>query len=57
MPRHLMDMGELGDRIGAAVRYTFSPSFSVQLSFDYNKFNNNFDPDRFWTEPLRRREQ
>ena len=35
MPRHLMDMGELGDRIGAAVRYTFNPSFSVQLSFDY----------------------
>lgn len=52
IPHHLMDMGELGDRIGAAVRYTFNPSFSIQVSFDYNRFNT----DRFWTEPLRRNE-
>lgn len=52
MPRHLMNMGELGDKIGAAVRYTFTPSFSIQVSFDYNRF----DADRFWTEPLRRKE-
>ena len=30
----LMDMDDLGDRIGAAVRYDFSPSFSVQLNVE-----------------------
>lgn len=34
IPAHLMDMGDLGDRIGAAVRYTFNPNFAIQMSFD-----------------------
>lgn len=52
IPRHLMDMGELGDRIGAAVRYSFNPSFSIQVSFDYNRYNT----DGFWKDPIRRNE-
>ncbi|MBR1688722.1 MAG: hypothetical protein IJ710_09400 [Prevotella sp.] len=32
MPLALYDISELGDRIGAAVRYNFSPSFSIQMS-------------------------
>lgn len=42
LPPALMDMGEIGDRIGAAVRYSFNPSFSVQVSFDYNNYGGNF---------------
>lgn len=34
IPAHLRDMSDLGDRIGVAVRYNFSPAFAVQLSFD-----------------------
>lgn len=34
VPLSLFDMHDLGDRIGAAVRYNFSPSFSVQLSVE-----------------------
>lgn len=37
MPYPLMSMSELGDRIGAAVRYDFNPSFSVQVSVEYGK--------------------
>ena len=33
-PLPLYDMGNLGDRIGAAVKYNFTPSFSVQLSVE-----------------------
>lgn len=44
MPLHLMDMNELGDRIGAAVRYTFNPNFSIQVSFETNKYNSPFTP-------------
>ncbi len=29
------DMHELGDRIGAAIRYNFNPDFYVQLNIDY----------------------
>lgn len=35
VPLPLMDMNEMGDRIGTAVRYDFSPSFSVQISCDW----------------------
>lgn len=34
MPRSFYEMEQLGDKIGAAVRYNFSPSFSVQLGFE-----------------------
>lgn len=37
MPPLLYDMNGLGDRIGAAVKYNFSPSFSVQVSFEERK--------------------
>ena len=30
----LYDMGAIGDRIGAAVKYNFNPSFSIQLSVE-----------------------
>ena len=33
-PLPLYDMGELGDRIGAAVRYNVSPSFSIGVSVE-----------------------
>lgn len=32
MPLPLYDMNNLGDRIGAAVRYNFNPNFSIQVS-------------------------
>ena len=35
IPYPLYDMGALGDRIGAAVRYNFNPSFSVQVSVEH----------------------
>lgn len=41
MPRSLYEMEQLGDKIGAAVRYNFSPSFSMQLSFEQTVY-----PDR-----------
>lgn len=34
-PYPLYDLGALGDRVGAAVRYNFSPSFSMQLSVEH----------------------
>lgn len=37
IPYPIMDMNELGDRIGAAVRYTFNPNFSVQVSFEQGR--------------------
>lgn len=37
-PYPLYDMGELRDRIGAAVKYNFSPNFSVQLSVERDEF-------------------
>ncbi len=42
------DMNELGDRIGAAVRYNFNPSVSVQLNVEYNTNHGSGAP-----EPLR----
>lgn len=32
MPMPLYDLNSIGDRIGAAVRYNFNPSFSVQVT-------------------------
>ncbi|MCI5711165.1 MAG: hypothetical protein MR301_08450 [Prevotella sp.] len=34
VPYPLMDLGGMGDRIGAAVRYNFSPSFSIQVNVE-----------------------
>ena len=34
-PRPLYDMGDLGNRIGAAVRYNINPSFSVEVSVEH----------------------
>jgi len=34
MPYPLYDMQALGDRVGAAVKYNFNPSFSVQVSVE-----------------------
>lgn len=38
MPYPLYDMGELRDRIGAAVKYNFSPNFSVQISVERDEY-------------------
>lgn len=37
MPMPLYDLHSIGDRIGAAVRYNFSPSFSVQVTVSAEK--------------------
>ena len=37
MPLPLYDMSNIGDRLGAAVRYNFSPSFSIQVSVESRK--------------------
>lgn len=37
MPLFLYDINGLGDRIGAAVKYNFSPNFSMQLSVEERK--------------------
>ncbi len=34
------NMHALGDRIGAAIRYHFNPSFSVQVNFEYDTNRN-----------------
>ena len=36
----LYDMGDLGDRIGAAVRYNVNPSFSIGVSFEHSTHPN-----------------
>lgn len=36
-PWALYDMHELGDKVGAAVKYNFTPSFSVQVSFEQGR--------------------
>lgn len=46
MPMPLYDMGNMGDRIGAAVKYNFNPSFSVTVSFEVNKRSFS-DPVRY----------
>ena len=39
MPYTLHDMSQLGDRIGAAVRYDFNPSFSIQINVEAERTN------------------
>ena len=34
IPLPLYGMSNIGDRIGAAVRYNFSPSFSIQVNVE-----------------------
>ncbi len=34
MPMPLYDVGDIGDRIGATVKYNFSPTFSIQVSVE-----------------------
>lgn len=34
IPLYLQDLNEMGDRIGAAVRYNITPNFSVQMSVE-----------------------
>ncbi len=40
------DMHELGDRIGAAIRYKFNPSFYVQLNLEYG--TNRYSMPTTW---------
>ena len=47
IPYPLYDMGDLGDRIGAAVRYNVTPSFSVGVSVEHNTRPNRV----FFHEP------
>mgnify|MGYP002621604744 FL=1 len=44
IPYPLYDMSELGDRIGAAVRYNVNPSFSIQVSVEQRDMPNRFLP-------------
>lgn len=44
IPWPLYDMSELGDRIGAAVRYNVNPSFSIQVSVEQKDMPNRFLP-------------
>ena len=37
MPLPLYDIGNIGDRIGAAIKYNFNPSFSIQVSVSAEK--------------------
>ena len=44
IPWPLYDMSELGDRIGAAVRYNVNPSFSIQVSVEQRDMPNRYIP-------------
>lgn len=44
MPRYLYGMGDVGDKIGASLRYHFNPSFSIGLSV----WEGRYHDDRFW---------
>lgn len=48
IPLPLMDMSQMGDRIGAAVRYDLNPSVSFQISCDWGTRNNRWTiiPDK-----------
>ena len=37
MPMPLYDMGRIGDRIGAAIKYNFNPSFSIKVTVEAEK--------------------
>ena len=41
MPCLLQDIHDMGDKIGAAIRYSFSPSFSVQLNIEKRFLNDS----------------
>ena len=41
IPLYIQDLNDMGDRIGAAVRYNFSPNFSVQVSVEKRGNLNN----------------
>lgn len=41
IPYPLMDMNDLGDRLGIGVKYQVTPSFSVQMSVEEHFDNNN----------------
>ncbi len=52
MPLPLYDMSNLGDRIGAAVKYNFSPSFSIQVSVERGESPWSYgERDRFDWQP------
>lgn len=51
VPYPLYDIGELGDRIGAALRYNFNPSFSVEVSVERNSRPNNGPTSVFSASP------
>jgi len=42
IPYPLYDMGLVGDRIGAAVRYNVNPSFSIQVSVEHGAVPNDY---------------
>ena len=39
IPLYIQDLNDMGDRIGAAIRYNFNPSFSIQVSVEGQRFN------------------
>ncbi len=51
VPYPLYDIGELGDRIGAAIRYNFNPSFSVGISVEHGSYPNNRPTSTFSESP------
>lgn len=51
VPYPLYDIGDLGDRIGAALRYNFNPSFSVQVSVEHRSLPNNGPTSVFSESP------
>ena len=40
IPMPLYDVSDIGDRIGAAVKYNVSPSFSIQLNVESRDYHN-----------------
>ena len=40
IPYHLQDLNEMGDRIGAALRYNITPNISVQMSVESRRANH-----------------
>lgn len=45
IPMPLRDMNNMGDRIGAAVRYNVNPSFSIQMSVSRSENNKPYFAD------------
>lgn len=40
IPYYLQDLNEMGDRIGAALRYNITPNISVQMSVETKSYNS-----------------